>query len=357
MELPGNAYEMTQPIEMRFNELIAGVRADLAVKVFGDEFDDLLPAAERIAQLLRTIDGAADTSVEQVEGAPVLTIDVDRRAAARYGLSVADVHEVTAIGVGGRAAGQLFQGDRRFDVVVRLSEALRADPTALQNLPIPLSHEDEPPVRVALRSDDLQRVPVRWLPLSAVAKISIGEEPNQISRENGKRRIVVQTNVRGRDIGSFVEEAQARVAAEVTLPPGSWLAWGGQFENLVQAQRRLAVVVPVCFLVILLLLYGTFGAIKPAAIVFSGVPLALSGGIVALWLRDMPYSISAAVGFIALSGVAVLNGLVMITFIDELRRAGATTNDAIVGGAVTRLRPVLMTALVASLGFLPMMLP
>jgi cobalt-zinc-cadmium resistance protein CzcA len=241
-------------------------------------------------------------------------------------------------------------------VVVRLSEALRADPAALQNLPVPLSHEDEPPVRVALRSDDLQRVPVRWLPLSAVAKISIAEEPNQISRENGKRRIVVQTNVRGRDIGSFVAEAQARVAAEVTLPPGSWIAWGGQFENLVQAQRRLAVVVPICFLVILLLLYGTFGAIKPAAIVFTGVPLALSGGIVALWLRDMPYSISAAVGFIALSGVAVLNGLVMITFIDELRRAGATTDDAIVRGAVTRLRPVLMTALVASLGFVPMAL-
>jgi cobalt-zinc-cadmium resistance protein CzcA len=356
LEVPGNAYEMTQPIEMRFNELLAGVRSDLAVKVFGDEFDDLRPAAERIAQVLRTIPGAADTSVEPVEGAPVLRIDVDRRAAARYGLRVADVHEVAAIAVGGRTAGQLFQGDRRFDVVVRLPESFRADPLALENLPIPLSHEDEPPVRVALGSDDLQRAALRYLPLSAVATISVGEEPNQISRENGKRRIVVQANVRGRDIGSFVEEAQRRVAAEVALPSGSWLAWGGQFENLVQAQRRLAIVVPICFLVILLLLYGTFGALGPAAIVFTGVPLALSGGIMALWLRGMPYSISAGVGFIALSGVAVLNGLVMITFINELRRSGLALEEAIVQGAVTRLRPVLMTALVASLGFLPMAL-
>jgi cobalt-zinc-cadmium resistance protein CzcA len=211
-------------------------------------------------------------------------------------------------------------------------------------------------VRVTLGSDDLQRVALRYLPLSAVAKVTVGEEPNQISRENGKRRIVVQTNVRGRDLGSFVEEAQRRVATDVTLPSGSWLAWGGQYENLVEAQRRLAVVVPICFLVILLLLYGTFGAIKPAAIVFAAVPLALSGGIVALWLRGMPYSISAGVGFIALSGVAVLNGLVMITFIDELRRDGVAFEHAIVQGATTRLRPVLMTALVASLGFVPMAL-
>ena len=354
LELPGNAYEITQPIEMRFNELLAGVRSDLAVKVFGDEFEEILPAAERIAQVLDAIPGAADTRVEPVEGAPILGIEVDRRAAARYGLSVADVHEVAAIAVGGRTAGQVFQGDRRFDVVVRLPESFRTDPVALQNLPIPLSHEDEPPVRVALGSDDLQRVALRYLPLSAVAKVTVGEEPNQISRENGKRRVVVQTNVRGRDIGSFVEEAQRRVATEVTLPSGSWLAWGGQYENLVEAQRRLAVVVPICFLVILLLLYGTFGAIKPAAIVFAAVPLALSGGIVALWLRGMPYSISAGVGFIALSGVAVLNGLVMITFINELRHGGLAFEDAIVQGATTRLRPVLMTALVASLGLVPM---
>jgi len=263
---------------------------------------------------------------------------------------------VAAIAVGGRTAGQLFQGDRRFDVVVRLPEAFRTDPVALESLPIPLSHEDVQPVAVALKGDAVERPAQRYLPLSAVARVTVAEGPNQISRENGKRRIVVQTNVRGRDVGSFVEEAQARIRDEVTLPPGSWLSWGGQFENLVKAKRRLAVVVPICFLAILLLLYGTFGALRPAVIVFTGVPLALSGGILALWLRGMPFSISAAVGFIALSGVAVLNGLVMLTFIDELRAAGMRTEDAIVRGAVTRLRPVLMTALVASLGFLPMAL-
>jgi cobalt-zinc-cadmium resistance protein CzcA len=355
-EVPGNAYEITQPIEMRFNELLAGVRADLAVKVFGDEFDVILPTAEQIARILRRIPGAADTRVEEVSGAPILSIDVDRQVISRYGLSVADVHDVAAIAVGGRVAGQLFQGDRRFDVVVRLPERFRTDPVVLESLPIPLSHEDVQPVAVALEGDAVERPEQRYLPLSAVARVSVTEGPNQISRENGKRRIVVQTNVRGRDMGSFVDEAQARVRSEVRLPPGSWLAWGGEFENLVQAKQRLSVVVPICFLAILLLLYGTFGALKPAMIVFTGVPLALSGGILALWLRGMPFSISAAVGFIALSGVAVLNGLVMLTFIDELRASGLATEDAIVRGAVTRLRPVLMTALVASLGFLPMAL-
>jgi cobalt-zinc-cadmium resistance protein CzcA len=355
-ELPGNAYEITQPIQMRFNELLAGVRGDLAVKVFGDEFETILPTAERIAAVLRDIPGAADTRVEEVSGAPILSIDVDRRAISRYGLSVADVHDVAAIAVGGRTAGQLFQGDRRFDVVVRLPEAFRTDPVALESLPIPLSHEDVQPVAVALKGDAVERPAQRYLPLSAVARVAVTEGPNQISRENGKRRIVVQTNVRGRDVGSFVEEAQARIRDEVALPPGSWLAWGGQFENLVKAKRRLAVVVPICFLAILLLLYGTFGAVRPAVIVFTGVPLALTGGILALWLRGMPFSISAAVGFIALSGVAVLNGLVMMTFIDGLRASGMRAEEAIVRGAVTRLRPVLMTALVASLGFLPMAL-
>jgi heavy metal efflux system protein len=353
---PGNAYEMLQPIQMRFNELIAGVRGDLAVKVFGDEFELLLPVAEQIASILRDIPGAADTRVEQVEGAPVLTIDVDRRALSRYGLTVADVQEIAAIAIGGRPAGQLFQGDRRFDVVVRLPEHYRQDPMALERLPVLLSHADEPSTRLQLAADDLRRAPVRSIPLSAVASIRLDEGPNQISRENGKRRIVVQTNVRGRDLGSFVDTAQQRIAADVQLPPGSWLTWGGQFENLVQAKRRLALVVPICFLVILLLLYSTFGSASLAAIVFSGVPLALTGGVVALWLRGMPFSMSAAVGFIALSGVAVLNGLVMLTFITQLRADGAAVHDAIVRGALLRLRPVLMTALVASLGFVPMAL-
>ncbi len=352
--VPGNAYEFTQPIQMLFNELLAGVRADLAVKIFGDEFETILPTANQIAAVLQEIPGAADTRVEQVTGAPLLSIEVDRAAIARYGLDVADVHEVVAIAVGGRAAGQIFQGDRRFDVVVRLPEAFREDLTRLENLPIPLSHQDRPAIEMELGGDDIQRAPVRYLPLSAVAKLVLTEGPNQISRENGKRRVVVQANVRGRDIGSFVAEAQRLVASEVSLPPGSWLSWGGEFENLASAKQRLAVVVPICFTIVLVLLYGTFGSIKPAAMVFTAVPLALSGGIASLWLRDMPFSISAAVGFIALSGVAVLNGLVMVTFINELRDDGQSLEDAIVNGAVTRLRPVLMTALVASLGFVPM---
>jgi len=355
-ELPGNAYEITQPIQMRFNELLAGVRGDIAVKVFGDEFETMLPVAEKIARVLRGIPGAADTRLEQVDGAPVLSIDVDRDAIARYGLSVADVQEVASIAIGGREAGQLFQGDRRFDIVVRLPEAERTDPLRLGDLPVALTHVDEPRIRVALAADDLERTTLEYVPLSSVARLSLTEGPNQVSRENGKRRIVVQTNVRGRDIGSFVDEAQRRIADDVALPPNTWLTWGGQYENLVQAKGRLAIVVPACFAVILVLLYNTFRALTPALIVFTGVPLALSGGIVALWLRGMPFSISAAVGFIALSGVAVLNGLVMITFINQLVDEGARLEDAIVRGAVTRLRPVLMTALVASLGFLPMML-
>jgi cobalt-zinc-cadmium resistance protein CzcA len=355
-EVPGNAYEFTQPIEMRFNELLAGVRGDVAVKVFGDDFETLLPAARSVARVLAGIPGGTGVRVEAVEGAPVLGIDVDRAAIARYGLDVADVHEVAALAVGGRSAGQIFEGDRRFDLVVRLPEAMRADPAVLQSLPIPLTHTDEPNVRVALAADDIQRAPLHAVPLSTVARLRVAEGPNQVSRENGKRRIVVQANVQDRDLGSYVDEARRRIAAEVRLPAGTWLGWGGQYENLERAQRRLALVVPLCFLLIALLLYATFAAITPAAVVFSGVPLALTGGIVALWLRGMPFSISAAVGFIALSGVAVLNGLVLVTFIEQLRAGGAAVEEAVVRGAVTRLRPVLMTALVASLGFVPMAL-
>jgi heavy metal efflux system protein len=354
--VPGNTYEFTQPIEMRFNELLAGVRGDLAVKIFGDEFGDILPVAGRIARVLGTVPGAADVKVEEVEGAPVLSVDVRREVLARYGLSVADVHEAAAIAIGGRSAGQVYQGDRRFDVVVRLADELRGDPAALEALPIPLSHEDGPLERIALAADDVRRFDPRVLPLGAVAELNLTEGPNQISRENGKRRIVVQTNVRGRDIASFVAEAKERMAHEVRLPPGVWLRWGGQYESLVHARARLVIVVPVCFVLILLLLYSTLRSARSAVIVFSGIPLALMGGIASLWLRDMAFSISAAIGFIALSGVAVLNGLVMVTFITQLRERGLALEEAIVQGAGTRLRPVLMTALVASLGFVPMAL-
>jgi cobalt-zinc-cadmium resistance protein CzcA len=342
--LVGNNYEFTQPIQMRFNELIAGVRGDVAVKVFGDDFDLLLPAAERIAGVLAATPGAADVRVEQIAGLPVVSVDVNRSAIARYGLSVSDVQDVVSIAVGGREAGQLFEGDRRFDIVVRLPEPFRRDIRTLRNLPIPLPAEDGAAERSA------------FLPLASVADVQLVEGPNQVSRENGKRRIVVQANVRGRDIGSFVADARERIAREVTLPAGSWLAWGGQFENLETAKARLAWVVPICFAAIFALLYAALHSVRGAAIVFSAVPLALSGGVAALWLRGMPFSISAAVGFIALSGVAVLNGLVMVSFIQVLRARGRALDDAIREGALTRLRPVLMTALVASLGFLPMAL-
>lgn len=353
--IPGNAYEYTQPIQMRFNELLAGVRGDLAVKVYGDSFDQLLIAATQIADVLAAVPGAADVRVEPVSGAPVLSIDVDRGAIARYGLSVADLHDVLAAAVGGRRAGELFEGDRRVDIVVRLPEAARQSLDVLERLPVLLGHTDEPRVQLALEGDDLGRAPLRFVPLGALATLALTEGPNQISRENGKRRIVVQANVRGRDLGSFVTDAQARVDA-VALPPGTWLEWGGQYQNLVEAKQRLTFVVPVCFAVIFLLLFGSFGRVADALIVFSGVPLALSGGVAALWLRDLPFSITAAVGFIALSGVAVLNGLVLVTFINELRDDGRPLDAAISQGALTRLRPVLMTALVASLGFVPMAL-
>ncbi|MFN8626363.1 MAG: CusA/CzcA family heavy metal efflux RND transporter [Candidatus Binatia bacterium] len=355
--LPGNAYEFTQPIQMRFNELIAGVRGDVAVKVFGDDFAALLPVAEAIAAILRDTRGAADVRVEQITGLPTISVDVDRAAIARYGLTVADVQDVVSIAIGGRQAGLVFEGDRRFDIVVRLPEQFRRNLHALENLPVPLPPHVETAMRTVARGDEASRpAGFNFLPLGAVARIDVTEGPNQVSRENGKRRIVVQTNVRGRDIGSFVDDVQTRIRRDVTLPPGSWLSWGGQFQNLVEAKRRLTVVVPACFLLIFLLLYRTFGSVRDALLVFSGVPLALTGGIASLWLRDMPFSISAAVGFVALSGVAVLNGLVLVTFINQLREEGMPLQAAIHHGCLTRLRPVLMTALVASLGFVPMAL-
>ncbi|CAG0982391.1 Nickel and cobalt resistance protein CnrA [Myxococcaceae bacterium] len=352
--LLGNNYEFTQPIEMRFNELIAGVRGDVAVKVFGDDFGELAPVAQQIASILQSTSGAADVRMEQIAGLPLLSLDVNRSAIARYGLTVAEVQDVAAIAVGGRAAGQVFQGDRRFDIVVRLPEEFRRDFGALRALPVPLAHD--PGEFTELVSLEEQPGRFAFLPLEAVADLNVTVGPNQVSRENGKRRIVVQANVRERDIGSFVEEAQRRIGAEVKLPAGSWIEWGGQFENLVDAKARLAIVVPICFVAIFILLYSTLRSVRYAAMVFTGVPLALTGGIVTLWLRGIPFSISAAVGFIALSGVAVLNGLVMVSFINQLREEGKPLEEAITQGALTRLRPVLMTALVASLGFVPMAL-
>jgi len=341
-QIPGNNYEYTQPIQMRFNELISGVRSDVAVKVYGDEFDPMNDTANKIAAVLRKVKGAADVKVEQTTGLPMLDIELNKTAIARYGLNVSDILDLVSASVGGREAGLVFEGDRRFPIVVRLPEDIRQDLVALENLPVPVLHED----------GEAQT----YIPLKQVASFKLSEGPNQISRENGKRRVVVQANVRNRDIGSFVTEAQEAMAAQVKLPSGYWLEWGGQFENLQAASKRLMIVVPACFFLIFMMLFTALGSAKQAMLVFSGVPLAISGGILTLFLRDMPFSISAAVGFIALSGIAVLNGLVMITYINQLRQKGMAIVDAIKEGALTRLRPVLMTALVASLGFVPMAL-
>ncbi|MFN7114661.1 MAG: efflux RND transporter permease subunit [Alphaproteobacteria bacterium] len=341
-QVPGNNYEYTQPIQMRFNELIAGVRSDVAIKVYGDDFDVMGATANRIASALRGVAGAADVKVEQVTGLPMLDIDLNKGAIARYGLNIGDILDLIAVAIGGQEAGLIFEGDRRFPIVVRLPEEIRQDIPALENLPVPVPHENGG--RGA------------FVPLKELASFRLSEGPNQISRENGKRRVVVQANVRGRDIGSFVAEAQDVLSEQVAIPSGYWLDWGGQFENLEAARARLMIVVPACFFLIFMMLFTALGSAKQALLVFSGVPLAISGGILTLYLRDMPFSIPAAVGFIALSGIAVLNGLVMITYINHLVAKGIATGEAIVQGALTRLRPVLMTALVASLGFVPMAL-
>jgi cobalt-zinc-cadmium resistance protein CzcA len=332
---PGNNYEFTQPIEMRFNELISGVRSDVAVKVYGDDLDTLRELGEQIAAVVSGIPGGADVALEQLSGLPMLTVQPRRERLARYGLDVADLQAVVQTAIGGHAVGQIFEGDMRFDLVIRLPEGARNDPATLERLPLALPGGD-------------------YLPLSEVATVAISEGPNAINRENGKRRAVVTANVRGRDLGSFVREAQESVRTEVPLPAGYWLEFGGTFEQLISASQRLALVVPVTLLLILGLLFLAFRSIKDSLVIFSGVPLALTGGVIALWLRDIPLSISAGVGFIALSGVAVLNGIVMVSFIRTLLTEGRALDDAIVTGALTRLRPVLMTALVASLGFVPM---
>jgi len=341
-KLPGNNYEFTQPIEMRFNELIAGVRSDVAVRVYGDDFNTMQRVAENIASTLRKIKGAADVKVAQTDGLPILEIKIDREAAKRLGVNVNDILDVVAIAVGGGKAGMILEGDRRFDLMVRLPENLRQDPEALGNLPISLPSSGD-------GSNGFT-----FTPLKEVAKIEMAEGLNEITRENGKRAIIVQANVRGNDLGSFVEKAKETINSQVKIPPGYWIDWGGQFENLMSARHHLSIIVPICFGLILILLFSALQSVKEALIVFSGVPMALTGGILALWLRDIPFSISAAVGFIALSGIAVLNGLVMVTYINQLLREGMSVSNAVSKGALTRLRPVLMTALVASLGFVPM---
>ena len=355
-QIPGNNYEFTQPIQMRFNELISGVRSDVAVKVFGDDLAVLLETGERIAAVLRKIPGAQDVKVEQLTGLPVLTVAIDRPRVARYGLSVADVQEVVEVAVGGKEAGRIFEGDRRFDLIVRLPEGLRADVEALKRLPIALPNGAKGGAKSGSTGAAHVGNVTSYVTLGEVVRLDLAPGPNQVSRENGKRRAVVTANVRGRDLGSFVAEAQQRIAAEVKLPEGYWLGWGGTFEQLASAAARLQVVVPLALALIFGLLMLTFGSAKDAALVFSGVPLALTGGILALWLRGIPLSISAGIGFITLSGVAVLTGLVIVACIRDLRAQGVSLDAAIVEGALTRLRPVVMIALVASLGFLPMAL-
>jgi cobalt-zinc-cadmium resistance protein CzcA len=337
---PGNAYEFSQPIQLRFNELISGVRSDVAVKIYGDDMDVLTKTAQEVAAVLQRVRGASEVKVEQTGGLPMLSVNIDREKTARYGLNIADVQAALATATGGREAGTMFEGDRRFAIVVRLPEELRSDIDALRRLPIPLPAGESGTAS--------------YVPLSEVADMSFAPGPNQVSRENGKRRIVVSANVRGRDVGSFVPEAEAAIARSVKIPAGYWTSWGGTFEQLQSATRRLKTVVPLALFLVLTLLFVMFGNLKDGLLVFTGIPFALTGGIVALSLRGIPLSITAAVGFIALSGVAVLNGLVMISFIRSLRENGMPLNQAIVHGALTRLRPVLMTALVASLGFVPM---
>jgi cobalt-zinc-cadmium resistance protein CzcA len=344
-KLPGNNYEFSQPIQMRTNELISGVRADVAINLYGDDLETLLKVGKKIETAAKGVQGAADVRVEQASGLPLLTVIPDRRALATYGLNPDDVQRTVSTAVGGEVAGQLFEGDRRFDLVVRLPESLRQDPDAISALPIPLE------ATVETGSTE-----PRTVPLSAVAKVEMSEGANQINRYNGKRRIAVTANVRDRDLGGFVTELQSVVGSQVQIPTGYWIEYGGSFEQLISASKRLAIVVPATLVLILALLFWAFRSVKDTLIVFSGVPLALTGGVLALTLRGIPLSISAGIGFIALSGVAVLNGLVLISFIRSLRENGDELDHAVREGALSRLRPVLMTALVASLGFVPMAL-
>ncbi|MBQ0754259.1 MAG: CusA/CzcA family heavy metal efflux RND transporter [Gammaproteobacteria bacterium] len=337
-QIPGNNYEFTQPIQMRFNELIAGVRADVAVRFYGDDMDVLADLGAQAETVMGKISGAADARLEQLSGLPVLTITPDREMLGRLGLDMVTVQETVRAAVGGDDVGLVFEGDKRFPLRVRMPAQTAKDIESLRLLPIPLPMDGD----------------VNYIPLGEVATLELAPGPNQINRENSKRNAVVSANVRGRDLGSFVTELQQRVREEINIPPGYWVDYGGSFERLQSASRRLMIVVPLALALIFALLYGTFSSARDALIIFSAIPLALTGGVLALWLRDIPLSISAGVGFIALSGIAVLNGIVMVSYIRTLLEEGFALDDAIRTGALRRLRPVLMTALVAGLGFVPM---
>lgn len=341
LNVPGNKYEFTQPIEMRFNELISGVRADLGIKIFGDDLNQLEESAQDILSIVQRIEGASDMAVEQVSGLPILTVEPNRKMMSRYGISISELQSVVATAIGGEKAGLIFEGDRRFDLVVRLPEKMRTDVEQLRYLPVSTSGFKDGP---------------GYVPLNEIASLEFVSAPNQVNRENGKRRVVVTANIRDRDLGSFVAEVEQRVAEELVLPPGYWIEYGGTFEQLESAHNRLSLVVPITLALIFGALLTAFGSFRDAIIIFTGVPLALTGGVLALWLRAMPLSISAGVGFIALSGIAVLNGLIMLSFINKLIEEHGDVSRGILEGAITRLRPVLMTALVASLGFIPMAL-
>ena len=348
-QIPGNNYEFTQPIEMRFNELISGVRTDVAVKVIGDDMDVLLAQAKKVAAVMQTVSGAVSVEVEQVTGLPLLSIAPKRAQLARLGLNNADVQQLVATAIGGSTVGQLIEGDRRFDIVIRLPEAQRSDFDALARLPIPL------PMRAAAIGAESADAPA-YIPLSQIADISLGTGPNQINREQGKRRVVVTANVEGRDLGSFVADLKQVITRDVRPIPGYWFEYGGTFQQLESASKRLSIVVPATLLLIFVLLWLALGSARDAAVVYSGVPLALTGGVLALLLRGLPFSISAAVGFIALSGIAVLNGLVMVSLMKSLLVEGKSIDVAVEQGALGRFRAVIVTALVAGLGFVPMAL-
>ena len=347
-KVPGNNYEFTQPIQMRFNELLSGVRSDVAIKVFGDDLDTLLSVGEQIEKILETVPGAADVRIEQITGLPVLSIQMDRSKMARYGLNGADVQDAIVIAVGGRNAGMIFEGDRRFELQVRLPEQQRSDIETLKRLPIRL-----PAANMGGGMNVPVTGPTAYVALGEVATLQITQGPNQVSRENGKRRVVVTANVRGRDIGSFVKEAETLIAKKVDIPSGYWTTWGGQFEQLILAAQRLQIVIPIALGLVFLLMYTMLGSLRDSFLVFTAVPLAITGGILALWLRDIPLFISAGARFIAMSGVAALDGLVLLSFIRSLREEGMTLEDPIPTGSLLRLRRVLVTTWIETLSFLP----